>query len=99
MSIDDIMDKQSSSEPMQIMLRTREQYEQQGIEIIEKFFDYCGMKIGQDYFWHLVPAESWDSATLYIVLDVHSKTVPSVQLDQVAHALYKVHKPTDLSVW
>ena len=94
--IDNTMQKQSSNEPMRIILRTREQYEQQCIEIINKFFDYCGMQIGQDYFWHLVPSNN--SAAVHIVLDVHSQTVPSVQLDQVAHAMYKVHKPIDLLV-
>lgn len=81
-------------EPMRIVLRTREQFEQQCVEIIDKFFEHCRMQMGQDYFWHLIASN--DSASLYIVLDLHSQTIPQVQLDQVPHRMYKVHRPTDL---
>lgn len=90
------MQEHSPNEPTRIVLRTREQYEQECVEIINKFFDYRGIQPVHDYYWHLAPSNT--SATVYIVLDLHCQTFPSVQLDQVAHAMYKVHKRTDLLV-
>lgn len=82
--------------PRRIILRTREQYGQNCVEIIEQFFNLSQLQIGKDYFWHLVPET--DSPVVHIVLDVLPSAHPQVDPNRIEHTMYKVYKRADLSV-
>ena len=64
--------------------------------IIEAFFASVGARPDDDYFSHLCAPD--ESLKMHIVLDVHAKTIPTVDLCTIAYKVFKVKKDDHLYV-
>lgn len=83
-----------SPAPKRVVLRLNEKYELQEAEIIERFFTQFGPKPVDDFFSHLCPAN--ESSNMHIVLDIHCRTVSTVELQTIPYEVFKVRKNNEL---
>ena len=79
-----------------IILRFDVKYEPEEAAIIEIFFALFGLKPADDFYSHLCAPNL--SSKMYIVLDFHCKTVPTVDLHAIQHEVFKVKKGAELYV-
>lgn len=79
-----------------IVLRFEEKYELEWATIIEQYFASFGPDPGGDYYPHLCAPNM--STKMHIVLDLHAKTVPTVDLSAIAYEVFKVKKAGELCV-
>ena len=63
-------------------------------QIIQDYFKQHDIAPHEDYFSHVKPSNS-SSKRAYIVLDVHCKAVPDVDVYKVEHKVYRVRKAAD----
>lgn len=82
--------------PKRIVLRFDVNYELEEAAMIETFFALFGPKPADDFYSHLCPPNV--SSKMHIVLDLHCKTVPIVDLHAIEHAVFKVKKGDELYV-
>lgn len=82
--------------PKRIVLRFNVKYELEETAIVETFFASHGPKPAEDYYSHLCAPNQ--SSKMHIVLDLHCKTVPTVDLHSIEHKVFKVHKDNNLYV-
>jgi hypothetical protein len=80
--------------PKRIVLRFHEKYQFEEAAINETFFALFGPKPANDYYSHLCAAG--ESSKMQIVLDLHAKTNPVVDLDAIAYEVFKVKKDDQL---
>lgn len=79
-----------------VVLRFNERYELQEGAIIEKFSALYGRISGDDFYSHSCPANI--SSNVYVVLDIHCKTVPNIYLQMIPYQVFKVRKNEELFV-
>ena len=82
--------------PRRIVLRFSVQYELEEAAIIEKFFAEFGLNPNNDFYSHLMAPN--ESSRMHIILDMHCKTVPIVELDEIVHEVFKVKRNEELYV-
>ncbi|KAK5246699.1 hypothetical protein LTS13_008095 [Exophiala xenobiotica] len=83
------------SDPRRIVFRFPVTYELEEAAIVMGFFGMFGRDPQDDYFSHLMaPNES--STKMHIILDMHCKTVPEVNLDDIEYEVFKVKKNNEL---
>ena len=82
--------------PERIVLRLHVKYELEEAAIIEKFFTLYGPKPADDFYSHLCAPNL--SSKMHIVLDLHCKTVPTVNIHMIEHKVFKVYKSEELYV-
>jgi hypothetical protein len=78
------------NEPRRIVLRFHVDYELEEAAIIEDFFSMHNLELEEDYFSHLMAPNQ--SSMMHIVLDLHCKTFPKVQLDTIGYEVFKTKK-------
>ncbi|KAL9127664.1 MAG: hypothetical protein Q9217_003511, partial [Psora testacea] len=83
--------------PQRIVLRFNVKFEREERAIIDTFFASYGLDPIEDYYSHLCAPN--ESSMMHIVLDLHCKTVPTVDLRAVKHKVFKVRKTDNLSVF
>ncbi|KAL9126351.1 MAG: hypothetical protein Q9217_004581 [Psora testacea] len=83
--------------PQRIVLRFHVKFEREEKAIIDIFFASYGLDPIQDYYSHLCAPN--ESSIMHIVLDLHCKRVPTVDLRAVEHKVFKVRKSDNLSVF
>lgn len=77
--------------PRRVVLRCREQYfREQGV-VVQAFFQSQNLLDSEDYGIHICEDPSSASA-LYLVLDLHCKEIPSVDLSKLSLEVFKVSK-------
>jgi hypothetical protein len=72
-----------------MILKCPQQYFQQQEAMVTAFFHSQGLKDPVDYFSHIL----YDSSTpskLYLVLDLHYKEIPNVDLNELELRVFKV---------
>ncbi|KIW99649.1 uncharacterized protein Z518_11062 [Rhinocladiella mackenziei CBS 650.93] len=84
------------TKPRRIVLRFHVNYELEEAAIIERFFAISGLNPADDFYSHLMAPN--ESPMMHIVLDMHCKTVPSVELDKMEYEVFKVKKKDELHV-
>ena len=72
-------------------------FEQEEKAIIDMFFASHGLDTIQDYYSHLCPPN--ESFMMHIVLDLHCKREPAVNLRILKHRVFKVRKSDTLYVF
>ena len=72
-------------------------FEREERAIIDTFFASQGLDPIEDYYSHLCAPN--ESSMMHIVLDLHCKTVPTVDLRAVEHKVFKVRKSDNLFVF
>lgn len=82
--------------PRRIVLRFNVDYELEEAAIIERFFALFGPKPADDFYSHLIAPN--ESSKMHIVLDVHCKTIPTVDLSALEYEVFKVKKKDELYV-
>lgn len=83
--------------PQRIVLRFPVIFEREERAIIESFFASYGLDPIQDYYSHLCAPN--ESSMMHIVLDLHCKKVPIIDLPTVGHTVFRVRKKNNLSVF
>lgn len=78
----------SQATPVRIILPYREQPFQKPTAIINAFFTWRGIQPLEDYYTHICSDPR--SSRLYLVLDLHCKTHPNVDLNKVDLEVFKV---------
>ncbi|KIW14430.1 hypothetical protein PV08_07213 [Exophiala spinifera] len=76
--------------PRRAVFRVRMQSRIDPVEIVNKYFTYFDVDVDGDFYTREVTPKR--SAITYIVLDLRSKTCPTVNLDIVKYDLYEVKK-------
>ncbi|KEF50859.1 uncharacterized protein A1O9_13088 [Exophiala aquamarina CBS 119918] len=82
--------------PRRIVLRFGVDYELEEATIIETFFTEFGLKPADDFYSHLMAPN--ESSRMYIILDLHCITVPTVQLRDIKYEAFKVKRNNKLYV-
>ena len=82
--------------PRRIVLRFNVDYELEEAAIIETFFTEFGPKPAGDFYSHLMAPN--ESSRMYIILDVHCNTVPTVKLSEISYEAFKVKRNDKLYV-
>jgi hypothetical protein len=82
--------------PRRIVLRFSVAYELEEAAIIERFFTEFGPKPADDFYSHLMAPN--ESSKMHIILDMHCKTVPTVELDKIVYEVFKVRRNKELYV-
>lgn len=82
--------------PKRIVLCFDVKYELEEAAMIETFFTLFGPKPADDFYSHLCAPNL--SSKMHIVLDLHCKTVPTVDLHAIEHEVFKVKKGDELYV-
>ena len=80
--------------PKRIILRFDERYVQEESIIISNFYNTFEMTPDKDLHVHLLAANN--SSKMYIILDLHCKTFPSVDLHDIVYEVFKVKKSDKL---
>ncbi len=80
--------------PKRIVLRFHERYERDPETITKCFFEAINIDPKDDYFPHLCPPD--DSTKMHLVIDLYCRSFPLVDLDEVAHEVYRVRKKDNL---
>ncbi|OCT48530.1 hypothetical protein CLCR_04459 [Cladophialophora carrionii] len=83
--------------PKRIVLRFHEKHQFDEAAINQAFFASLDLRLADDYYSHLCPPDE-DSAKMHIVLDIHAKSVPVVNLHTLPYRVFKVKKDGHLSV-
>ncbi|KAI1916404.1 hypothetical protein LOZ53_003486 [Ophidiomyces ophidiicola] len=78
----------SQATPVRIILGYREQPFQKPTAIINAFFTWQGIQPLEDYYTHICCDPR--SSRLYLVLDIHCKTHPNVDLNKLNLKVFKV---------
>jgi hypothetical protein len=79
------------TDPKRVVLRFSVDYELQGEDIIEQFFALSGPQPAtKDFYSHLMAPN--ESSSMHIVLDLHCKAVPTVDLSMIPYEVFKVTK-------
>lgn len=81
--------------PKRVVLRFDEKYEFEEAAILEAYFASYGPQPDEDFFSHLCPP---NPIKMHIVIDIHSRTVPDVDLHRIPYEVFKVKKAGDLWV-
>jgi hypothetical protein len=82
-------DEMSQATPVRIVLPYREQPFQKPTAIINAFFTWRGIQpLREDYYTHICSDPR--SSRLYLVLDLHCKTHPNVDLSNLDLEVFKV---------
>ncbi len=81
--------------PKRVVLRFSVKYELEEAAINERFFALFGPKPVDDFYSHLMAS---NSSKMHIVLDIHCKSSPLVDLQTIAYEVFKVRKNGDLYV-
>ena len=79
--------------PKRVVLSFLVEYELEEWAILQAYFATFGPKPVDDFddfFSHLVPAN--ESSKMHIVLDLHCKSVPIVDLQAIEYQVFKVKK-------
>ena|ERR1700761_7766409 len=79
--------------PKRIVLRFKVYYELEEAAIIERFFAKFGPEPVDDYYSHLMAPN--ESSMMHIILDMHCKTVPTVDLGAVEYEVFKVRRKNE----
>ena len=82
--------------PKRIVLRFNERYALEEAAIIGRFFVLFGTKPADDFYSHLCAPNL--SSKMYIVLDLHCKTVPTVDLRTIEYKVFMMKKGDELYV-
>jgi hypothetical protein len=80
----------TTSVPKRVVLRFLEEYELEEWDILQAYFALFGPEPVDDFFSHLIPAN--ESSKMHIVLDLHCKSVPIVDLQAIEYQVFKVKK-------
>lgn len=83
--------------PKRIVLRLNVRHERETTDIIKSFFAKVNLEPGDDYYAHLLAPGV--SSKMHIILDLHCRTFPSVDLGTVAYEVFLVRKDADLYVF
>ncbi|KAL9629595.1 MAG: hypothetical protein Q9164_006814 [Protoblastenia rupestris] len=83
--------------PQRIVLRFHVKFEREERAIIDTFFASYSLDHIENYYSHLCAPN--DSSMMHIVLDLHCKTTPTVDLRAIEHKVFKVRKNDNLSVF
>ncbi|KAF9729842.1 hypothetical protein PMIN01_11775 [Paraphaeosphaeria minitans] len=81
----------SKHTPRRIVLRCREQYFQDQRVMLEAFFRSQDLLELDDYGIHIC-VEPSSPTTLYLVLDLHCREIPQVDLSELELQVFKVRK-------
>ncbi|KAF2180751.1 hypothetical protein K469DRAFT_672170 [Zopfia rhizophila CBS 207.26] len=76
--------------PKRIVLRFDVEYELEEAAINERFFALFSPKPVHDFYSHLIPPN--ESSKMHIVLDLHCKINPVVNIHAIAYEVFKVEK-------
>jgi hypothetical protein len=84
----------SQPTPMRIALRYHEQYFHDLNAMIKAFFEWRDLQPLEDYHAHIC-GDPYSSSKLFLVLDIHCKTCPDVDLSKLKLEIIKVkgYKP------
>ncbi|KAF2804379.1 uncharacterized protein BDZ99DRAFT_467436 [Mytilinidion resinicola] len=77
--------------PKRVVLRCREQYFQDQGAMVTAFFDSQNLKPPEDYYTHIC-FEPSSPSNLYLVLDLHCKETPGVDLSELELQVFKVSR-------
>ena len=80
-----------------MVLKCREQYFQDQREMVTAFFDSQGLKTLEDYYIHIC-SEPSSPSSLFLVLDLHCKEVPDVEVSKLELRMFKVSRNSTLCV-
>lgn len=83
--------------PKRVILRCPGQYFQDQGAMVTAFFDSQDLQPPKNYFSHILDDPSSHSK-LYLVLDLHHKEIPSVDLNKLELHVFKVSKRNELYV-
>lgn len=83
-----MQDAMSQPTPVRMILRYRERPFQPLSPIIQAFFEWRDVQPGKDYSLR-ISSNSY-SSPLYLILDLYSKTCPTVNLEEVDVEIFKV---------
>jgi hypothetical protein len=85
--------------PKRVVLRFSVQYEFEDRVMIDTFFTSHEHVVGisDDYFWRVCCSD--DPSKLLIIIDLHSKTIPDVDVQNIEHLVYKVRKNKNLDLY
>lgn len=86
---------QHPNAPKRVVLRFDVKHELEEAAINKRFFALFG-SVDDDFYSHLVSPN--ESAKMHIVLDLHCKTSPVVNIDAIAYEVFKVKKNDELYV-
>jgi hypothetical protein len=81
--------------PKRIVLRCREQYFQDQRAMVEAFFKSQNLSNLEDYGIHIC-GEPSSPTILYLVLDLHCKEIPNVNLSKLELQVFKVSRNNTL---
>lgn len=84
-----------NSGPGRIVFRFPVTYELEEAEILSRFFTLFDRDPQDDYFSHLM-APQISSTKMHIILDIHCKTVPKVDLNTIEYEVFRVRKNNEL---
>lgn len=83
------------SSPRRIVFRFPVTYELEEAEILTRFFTLFDRDPQDDYFSHLM-APGISSTKMHIILDIHCKTIPKVDLKTIEYEVFRVRKNNKL---
>lgn len=85
---------QHTTAPKRIVLRFNVRHELEEAAINERFFAWFGPEPGDDFYSHLIAPNY--SNKMHIVLDLHCKTSPVVDIHAIAYEVFMVTKKGEL---
>lgn len=87
---------QQHPDARRIVFRFPATYEVEEGAIIARFFTLVGLDPQDDYVSHLVAPLNETPTKMHIILDMHCKTNPKVDLKTIKYEVYRVKKNQDL---
>jgi hypothetical protein len=90
----------SQATPKRVVLKCRDEYLQNPgavIAVVAAFFDSQDLQTPEDHYTHIC-RELSSPSSLYVVLDLHCKEIPNVDLSELELQVFKIYKPNALYV-
>lgn len=83
--------------PKRVVLKCREQYFQEQKAMVTAFLNSQDLQTVEDYYTHII-FEPSSPSNLYLVLDLHCKEIPGVDLNELELQVFKVSRRDALYV-